>query len=135
MSCSARLWQRYWSSAAKNCFAASFPLFDGPERLLLRPDSQRLHFAVKIAALQAQQLRRPRHVAVGFLEFFEDVLALDGFADLLQTAESLRPLGCGAARGLQRNVARIHTRLRVQNDDALNQVAQLAHVAWPVMLL
>jgi predicted transcriptional regulator len=37
-------------------------------------------------------------------------------------------------RRRERNVARIHAHLRIQDDDALDQIAQLAYVSRPMIL-
>src|SRR5262245_3201321 len=90
---------------------------DGVSRpvLFLGTDAEGLPFAVEVAALQSEQLRGTRHVSAGFFQFLEDILALRGFPDLLQTAEAFlrtvrRPPGSG-----DRNVACIDTDLRIQN--------------------
>ena len=67
--------------------------------LFLRPDPQRLHFAIEVAALQAEQFGGAGDVAVGLFELLEDVLALGGFADFLQAAEAVqRAVGAGGGR-------------------------------------
>src|SRR5579864_661106 len=58
------------------------------ERLLFWTDSERFHLSVKIAALQAQQLGGAGDIAVGFFQLLQDVLALHGLAQLLQTSEA-----------------------------------------------
>src|SRR5579864_1058983 len=90
--------------------------------LFFGSDPQRLHFAVKIAALETEQFSGARYVPVGLFELLEDVIALHGFSHFLQTAEVLGALGPGPPRGLQRNVPRIDAHLRVQDHDALDQV-------------
>src|SRR5580693_3553323 len=57
--------------------------------LFLRRDTQRLHLAIKIAALQAQQFRGFRDIAFGLIQRFQDVFALGGGADVVQTSETL----------------------------------------------
>src|SRR5580658_2922901 len=57
------------------------PYFMQPGSLFLWPDPQRLHLPIKITPLQPQQLRRPRHIAVGLFQLLQNILALHGFAD------------------------------------------------------
>src|SRR3954466_15705077 len=90
-------------------------------RLFFRSDSQRLHLAIEIAPLEPEQFGGPRHVAVGFFELLQDVLPLGGFADFLQAAEAVQGT-IVLPRGGERNVAGVDAHLRVQNDDALDQV-------------
>ena len=45
---------------------------------------KRLHLAIEMAALQAQQLRRMADVVAGLFNFLLDVFALVGVARLLQ---------------------------------------------------
>jgi hypothetical protein len=53
--------------------------------LLADADPQRLHFAVEMAALEAEQFGGVAYVVAGFLNFLEDVLTLVGVARLLQS--------------------------------------------------
>jgi len=59
---------------------------DWPHRrwLLADADAQGFHFAVEMAALEAEQLGGVADVVAGFFNLFEDVLALVGIAGLLQ---------------------------------------------------
>src|ERR1035437_637497 len=100
----------------------------------LRSNPQGLHLAVQVTALQAQQLGRAGHVPAGLLQLLEDVLALGGFANLLQAAGAVQRAVCLAPRGVERDMARIHAHLRVHDDDPLDQVFQLPHVARPTIL-
>ncbi len=53
-------------------------------RLAPNRDSQGLHFSIEVAALESQSFGRARDVALIFLEFAEDVVALVGGSRLLQ---------------------------------------------------
>src|ERR1039457_5395637 len=93
--------------------------------LFLRPDAQRLHLAIQIAPLQAQQFGGARDVPVRLFELLENVVALRRLADILQAAESFQRTVGLPPRGLWRDVARVHAHLRIQNHDPLDQVLQL----------
>jgi len=52
--------------------------------LLTHADAEGLHFAIKMAAFEAEELRGVADIAARLLDFLEDVLALVGIARLLQ---------------------------------------------------
>ena len=56
----------------------------GALRLAPNRDSQRFHFPIKVAALEPEGFGGARNVALAFLEFAEDVVALVGGARFLQ---------------------------------------------------
>src|SRR5262245_13125770 len=96
---------------------------------LFRPNPQGPHLPIQVTALQAEQLGGAGDVPVGFLELLEDIFALHCFTYLLKTAEAVQT--ALATRDLDRNVPRVHAHLRIQNYNAFDHVAQLAHIAWP----
>ena len=57
-------------------------------------DSQGFHFAVEVAAFEAEGFGGTAHVAVAVVDFAEDVFALVGVAGLLEGGEF--PSGAGA---------------------------------------
>src|SRR5690348_4910379 len=82
--CCQRLKAHFLSAAIGT--AEAMPRYEASQSLvlLLLRNSQRLHLAVKMAALQAQYLGGAAHVAVVLIEFFEDVITLVGGACLVQ---------------------------------------------------
>src|ERR1041385_8653417 len=99
--------------------------------LLLHRNSQRLHLAVQMAALQPQDFRRARDIAMVLIQLLQDVIALIGGACLVQRGESC----CGSsafAMDQRRQVLALDlVRARVHDHQPLNHVAQLAHVSRP----
>ncbi|SRR5678815_5077234 len=96
-------------------------------------DSESLHLAVEVAAFKAQDLSGPAYVAVIFVQLLQDVVALVGVAGLMQSRE-FRSRGTAAAITVNkgRQVFAFETRGgRIHDDDALDDVAQLADVAGP----
>ena len=55
--------------------------------LLAEVDAEGFHFAVEVGAFEAQGFGGARDVAVGAVEFFQDVVALVGFAGGLEGGE------------------------------------------------
>src|SRR5450755_2625067 len=102
-------------------------------RLLLGRDPQRLHLPIKMAALQAQHFGGAGYVAVVLVEGFEDVVALVGVAGLMQGGElALGGAAAAVAVDQRGQVFAVESRGGgVHDDDALDHVAQFAHVAGP----
>ena len=71
------------SSALSLRFASNRLLFRHRYRLLPNADSQRLHLAIEVAALQAEQLGGAADIVAGFLNFLQNELAFVGVAGLL----------------------------------------------------
>ena len=96
------------------------------------------HFLYKLAALQAERLRRVRHALIVLLQLGEDLLALEGVGALRQRAARW----CGmrrrrrALRLRQRQLhrGRIHRAIG-QQQQPLDHVAQLPHIARPGVAL
>ncbi len=57
--------------------------------LFVSGDAERLHLAVEVGALQTEGLGGAADVAVATVQFFENIVALIGFAGLLQRGELL----------------------------------------------
>jgi hypothetical protein len=66
--------------------------------LLLYGDSQRLHLAIKVGALEPENLGRAADIAVVFVQFLEDVVALVSGAGLMEGGELLQNGGCHCDR-------------------------------------
>src|SRR5215468_2413213 len=101
-----------------------------------RGDPVGLQLAIQMAPLDAELLRRPRHVPLVGAELAQDVRSLECLAGFLERTIALRVLACRrllarAERGRQvlgpDHVSRRH------DDEPLHHVAQLAHVARPVV--
>ncbi len=75
---------RHLQRAGRNCKLLSAFAQAAGLRLLAYADAERLHLAVEMAALKAEQLRGAAHVVARLFDFLEDVLALVGVARLLQ---------------------------------------------------
>src|SRR6267143_1832101 len=99
--------------------------------LIGRGNSERLHLAVKMAALEAKGGGRLRHIPAVLLKLAEDEFALVGAARFVQRGiKMLRTLGY-AAEKLRRKVVRLDARLRAHNYQPLHQVSQFAHIPRP----
>src|SRR5579864_6983613 len=84
-----------------------------------------------MAALQAQSRCSLRHVPAIFLEFAQNEFAFIRAARFVQRGIGmLRTLG-DAAKQLRRKMVRFDARLWADNHQALDQIAQLTHVAGP----
>src|SRR5436190_13169710 len=66
-----------------------------------RRDAERLHLSIEVAPLDAEDLRRPRHVALLLGERSQDEIALEAVARFVQRQP---PGGRGAALGTRRRV-------------------------------
>ncbi len=72
---------------------------------------------------------------MALVDFFQDVVAFVGFACLVQRAEVFAAFA-DAAMHEHRQVFALDTRcLRVQDQDALDQILQLAYISGPMVLL
>jgi len=58
--------------------------FGNTTMLVRGGDSERLHFAIEVAAFQAESRRRLRHVPAMLLQFAQDEFALVGATRLMQ---------------------------------------------------
>src|SRR6266850_1600816 len=99
--------------------------------LIGRGNSERLHLAVEMAALETECGGRLRHIPAVLLKLAEDEFSLVGAARFVQSGiELLRTLGY-AAEKLRRQVVRLDARLRAHNHQPLHQVSQFAHIPRP----
>src|ERR1700677_3164565 len=73
-------------------------------------------------------------VAVGLLNLLENVFALIGVARLLQAGELLRGARAGPMRKRRQVLALDAQGTGIENEDSLNDVAELTDVAGPVIL-
>src|SRR5256885_843113 len=94
-------------------------------------DSQRFHFAVEMRAFEAQRAGGLRHVPAIFLELAQNKFAFVSAARFVQRAVRLMQAFGHAAEKFGRKVMRLNTRLRANNDETLDEIAQLAHIARP----
>src|SRR6266849_1025781 len=101
--------------------------------LIRRGDAERFHFPVEVAALEAQSRCRLRHVPTVFLQFAQNKFALIGAARFVQSG--IRVLGTlrHSTEDFGWQMVRLDARLRANNDQALDEVAQLANVSRPGM--
>src|SRR6266853_997842 len=105
-------------------------------RLLRGRDAVGLELAVEVAALDAQALGGAGHVPLVGSQLAQDERALEGLARLLERALALGVLG-GRLRvaGTERRgqILRRDDVVRAHDHEPLHHVAQLAHVARPVV--
>src|SRR5882672_8395267 len=96
------------------------------------PDPVRSHLAVQVAALQAQELRRPDHVSARLVELFQDELPLEALAALAQRGEALERIGgrlrIGPRPDRPPNLLRTDDLAWREDYKPLDDVFQLAHV-------
>src|ERR1051325_3274973 len=93
-------------------------------------NSERLHTTIKMAAVDAHQFGCARDVAFGFGQLSLNEFTVIGIGGLFEGGKAEG--GCGRLFSAERRqVARPDFYFRVHDDDALDRVAQLAHVAWP----
>src|SRR5258708_10707220 len=101
--------------------------------LVRRSDAERFHFAVQVAALEAQSRCRLRHVPAVLLQLAQNKFTLIGAARFVQRGIWVLGTLCHSAEDFGRQMVRLDARLRANNDQALDEVAQLAHVPGPRM--
>src|SRR6184192_1002363 len=94
-------------------------------------DSERLHFAVEMGAFEAQRAGGLRHIPAIFLELAQNKFAFVSAARFVQRAVRLMQAFGYAAEKFGRKVMRLDARLRANNDEALDEIAQFAHIARP----
>src|SRR5271154_1751708 len=99
--------------------------------LLRGGDAEALHFAVEVAALQAQRSGRLRHVPAVLLQFSQDKFAFVGAAGFVQRVVGLLRAFGGAAEKFWRQVVGLDFCLWADDDQALDEVAKFADVAGP----
>src|SRR6266404_8827336 len=99
-----------------------------------RADAQRPHPPIRVAAIDAHQLRCARDVATGFIDFALDELAMIGVAGFLEGWETIGR--CGRLSVAKRGqIFHVYSMVLVHDDDALDSVSQLAYIAGPRMSL
>ena len=111
------------------------------DELFLDADAEGFHFAVEVGAFEAEGFGGAADVAVALVELLQDVVALVGFAGFEQGGE-LFALGClqavtgrvAATTSMGRCLRFDALGLGVEDQHALDQVAQFADVAGPVVL-
>src|SRR6266550_4941219 len=94
-------------------------------------DSQRLYFAVEVAALQAKSRGRLRHVPAMLLQFPQYEFPLVGAAGLMQRRVRMVRAFRGAAEEFGRKVMRLDARLGADDDEPLDEVSQFANISRP----
>src|ERR1700722_7884419 len=87
-----------------------------------------------MAAFQAQQFGGMADVVVGLFNFLENIFALVGVARLLQAGELLGRAGAAFVTEGRQMLALDAQHSRVEDENALNEVSKLPHVAGPVIL-
>src|SRR5215472_11738774 len=118
-------------------WGGSFERWNRLMALFAEMDAEGFHFAVEVGAFEAEGFGGAADVAVGAVEFFEDVVALVGFASGLEAGE-LFAAGAGGAGGAGEGGAGTRNSLGalgfgVEDEDALDDVAELADIAGPVV--
>ena len=94
-------------------------------------DAEGFHFAVEVGAFQADGGGGLRHVPAIFLEFAQDKFAFVGAAGFVQRAVGLLRAFDDAAKKFGRQMVRLDADLRADDDQALDEIAQFAHVSGP----
>src|ERR1700752_1847509 len=87
-----------------------------------------------MAAFQAARFGGKAHVAVALVDFLQDVLALIGFASLVQRAEVFVALFSATMHEHWQMPALDAVNLRIENQDALENILQLTDIAGPGIL-
>ncbi len=109
--------------------------------LLAGADAEGFHFAVEVGAFEAEGLGGAGDVAHAAVEFFEDVVALVGFASLQEGGELFATVGATVGGGAAVGALDEHGEVLgfdaldfgIEDEDALHDVAELADVAGPVV--
>src|SRR6266481_1813057 len=96
-----------------------------------RGNAERLHFAVEVAALEAQSRCRLRHVPAVFLQLAQNKFPLIGAACFVKRGIRVLRTLRHAAKDFGWEMVRLNARLRANNDQALDKVPQLANVSRP----
>src|SRR5215472_15756176 len=126
-------------------WGGSFERWNRLMALFAEMDAEGFHFAVEVGAFEAEGFGGAADVAVGAVEFFEDVVALVGFASGLEAGE-LFAAGAGGAGGAGEGGAGARNslgaldehgamfgfdalRFGVEDEDALDDVAELVDIA------
>src|SRR6266404_1765041 len=108
------------------CFVAGFVI-----GLVGGGDAERFHFAIKMGALESEGAGGLRHVPAVFLQLSQDKFALVGAARFMKRSIRLVQTFRNAAEKFRRKMMRFDARLRANNDQAFNEIAQFAHVSRP----
>src|SRR5580698_1300621 len=87
-----------------------------------------------MTAFQAQQLGGMADVVVSFFNLLENIFALVGVARLLQAGELLDRAGAGFVTEGRQMLALDAQHSRIEDENALDEVPELPHVAGPVIL-
>src|SRR6185437_16707501 len=88
------------------------------------------HLAVKVAAFHAENLRGAAHIAFALLELSQNEVAFVGGPRLVQRSELRRYHAAALAIDKRRQVLALDLRgARIHDDNALDYIAQLAHIS------
>src|SRR6266851_2245667 len=98
-----------------------------------RGQCRRPHFGVGGAGPEAQSRCRLRHVPAVFLQLAQNKFALIGAARFVQSGIRVLRTLRHPAKDFGRQMVRLDARVRANNDQALDEVAQLANVSRPRM--
>src|SRR5882762_11026308 len=102
-----------------------------PWILLRSGDSQGFHFAVEVAAFQAQSSGCLRHVPTVLLQFAQNEFALVGAARFMQRGVRMVRAFGGATKELGRQMMRFNPCLGAHNHQPFDEVAQLTDISRP----
>ncbi len=102
--------------------------------LLADGDVEGFHFAVEVAAFEAEEFGGAADVVAGFFEFLVDEVAFVGVAGFLQGAELFGGAGAGALGKRGQVLALNAEDAGIEDEDAFDEIAEFADVAGPVVL-
>src|SRR5258705_2872856 len=112
------------------CFISSF-VAGFVMKLIWRGDAERLHFAIEMRALEAEGAGGLRHVPAILLQLSQNKFAFVGAARFVKCAVRLMQAFRNAAEKFGRQMMRLDASLRADDDEALNEIAQLSHISGP----
>uniref|UniRef100_E6QJT7 Uncharacterized protein n=1 Tax=mine drainage metagenome TaxID=410659 RepID=E6QJT7_9ZZZZ len=105
------------------------------EPLLARSDAQRLHLSIEVAAFKAKEFCGAADVIFCFFKFFLNVIAFVSVARLLQRGPLFDVLLSRGYLCQGRKMFALDAQdARIEDEYALDEVAQFTHVSRPVML-
>src|SRR6267142_2289923 len=112
------------------CFISSF-VAGFVMKLIWRGDAERLHFAIEMRALEAEGAGGLRHVPAILLQLSQNKFAFVGAARFVKCAVRLMQAFRNTAEKFGRQMMQLDASLRADDDEALNEIAQLSHISGP----
>src|SRR5665213_2346848 len=112
-------WRAWGESSKRQSTKKRNPRTSRSRLRFFRADAERLHLAIQMAALQAENFCRAAYIAMAVFQFAQDVVALIRLSRLLQRRKFLSVPAC-TARYQYRHVFPFDARdLRIQNQHSL----------------